>query len=65
MLERTEATNAPIEPFAGLAMEDECGVGTCRAGIDAGKETMGGILPSKLTVRSSAMIANSKPAHPG
>jgi hypothetical protein len=47
-------------------IEDECGAGTCRAGIDAGEETaMGGILPSKLTVRSSAMIANSKTAHLG
>ena len=34
------------------------------SGTDAAT-TMGGIFPSKLMVRSSAIIANNKPAHPG
>ena len=64
--ERREATNAPSEPLAGLENEGEPDAGGFSDEIGAGGETpMGGIFPSKLTVRSSAMIASSKPAHPG
>jgi hypothetical protein len=57
---------APSEPRTGLVMEGERGFGASGGDVVTDGETMmGGILPSKLMVRSSAMIASSKPAHPG
>jgi hypothetical protein len=65
MAARKEAMKAPSERRAGLVMDGERGFGLSGGELVAdGETTMGGILPSKLTVRSSAMIASSKPAHP-
>jgi hypothetical protein len=62
--ERSEATNAPIEPFDGCVIEglEDRRLGAhVRAAADLTGETG---KPGKLMVESSAIVAISKPAQP-
>jgi hypothetical protein len=64
--DRTEMTKSPIEPLAGFLMEGGGGFWVSEGrGFRADGATTDGIFPSKLIVLSSAIIASSKPAHPG
>ena len=64
MVERMEATKAPIEPFDGWVIDGLAILGA-RSGVAELGFAGSTVVPEKVMVRSSAIIAKSKPAQPG